>query len=66
MGRDFCSCTVPLAPPLYSPEYLATFEQAHPGLTVVEVPDVNHYTIVMNTRGADAVADAISHPKEPA
>jgi lipase len=27
--------------------------------TVREVPDVNHYTVVMGARGADAVADAI-------
>jgi pimeloyl-ACP methyl ester carboxylesterase len=53
-------------PPLYSPEYLSEFRQALPNLRVVEVPDVNHYTIVMNARGADAVAAAISHPKEPA
>ncbi|HEX4442186.1 MAG TPA: alpha/beta hydrolase [Galbitalea sp.] len=52
--------------PLYAPEYLAAFERDHANLAVVDVADVNHYSIVMNPRGADAVAAAIQHPKETA
>jgi len=51
--------------PLYDDDYLATFASAHPNLMVAEVPNVNHYTIVMNPRGAGAVAAAISQPREP-
>ena len=46
--------------PLYESDYLARFSAAHPNLRIVEVPDVNHYTIVMNPTGAGTVADAIS------
>jgi lipase len=49
---------------LYDAGYLADFARRHPNVTVVEVPDVNHYTILLNQRGADAVADAIQPVKE--
>jgi lipase len=45
--------------PLYESGYLGDFSAAHPNLDIVEVPDVNHYTIVMKPAGAGAVADAI-------
>jgi lipase len=46
-------------PPLYAPDYIEGFATGHPNLTVVHVSDVNHYTIVMNSKGADAIAAAI-------
>lgn len=52
------------AEPLYAESHIVAFAAAHPRLTVVEVPDVNHYTIVMNPRGAGAVAAAIGRPRE--
>ncbi|HMH58412.1 MAG TPA: alpha/beta hydrolase, partial [Galbitalea sp.] len=51
---------------LYEASYLADFARTHANLGVVEVPDVNHYSILMNQRGADAVADAVQSAKEPA
>ena len=51
---------------LYDADYLAEFARTHPNLGVVEVPDVNHYTILLNQRGAGAVAGAIQSAKEPA
>jgi pimeloyl-ACP methyl ester carboxylesterase len=51
--------------PLYAADYLSGFAAVHPLLSVVEVDDVNHYTIVMNDRGAGAVAAAIDRQKEP-
>ena len=53
-------------PALYAPDYIAAFARAHANLTVLEVPDVNHYSILMNQRGADAVVAAIQPAKEPA
>jgi lipase len=53
-------------PALYDADYLADFAREHPNLTVVEVPDVNHYTILLNRKGAGAVADVIQPSKEPA
>ncbi|MCU6482178.1 alpha/beta hydrolase [Arthrobacter sp. A2-55] len=47
------------ADPLYSAEALAAWRARLPGLAVSEVPDVNHYTIVMGGRGAAAVAAAV-------
>lgn len=43
-------------PGLYPPAVLARWRAALPQLTVHEVADVNHYTIVMGERGAAAVA----------
>jgi lipase len=45
--------------PLYSAATLSEWEAKLPGLSVSEVPDVNHYTIVMAERGAAAVAAAV-------
>ncbi|WP_091707262.1 alpha/beta fold hydrolase [Microbacterium sp. cf046] len=51
-------------PPLYAEERLPGLLAAHPGLGHVPVADVNHYTIVLSARGADAVA-AVVH-EQPA
>lgn len=44
---------------LYGPGYLDAWAQNLPALTVREIPDVNHYTIVMGAAGAAAVADTV-------
>lgn len=44
---------------LYAPGRLDGFTELVPQLRVVEVPDVNHYTIVMTEPGAAQVADAV-------
>lgn len=44
------------APPLYSDDQIADFADAHEAVQVHRVPDVNHYTILLSERGADAVA----------
>jgi pimeloyl-ACP methyl ester carboxylesterase len=46
-------------PALYASERIPALVQAHPGLQHVAVPDVNHYTIAMSERGADAVATVV-------
>jgi pimeloyl-ACP methyl ester carboxylesterase len=46
-------------PALYSADRLPALIAAHPGLRHRAVPDVNHYTIVLSDRGADAVADVL-------
>ncbi|MBX3194434.1 MAG: alpha/beta fold hydrolase [Microbacteriaceae bacterium] len=46
--------------PLYPPGALESFRGTVPQMRVVEVPDVNHYTIVFTRAGADAVAAAIT------
>jgi lipase len=51
---------------LYDAQYLADFARTRANLAVIEVPDVNHYSILLNQRGADAVADAVQSAKEPA
>ncbi|MEP7192524.1 MAG: alpha/beta hydrolase [Actinomycetota bacterium] len=43
-------------PGLYSPGELVRWKTELPAVTVLEVPDVNHYTIVLGTAGAEAVA----------
>ncbi|WEK61085.1 MAG: alpha/beta hydrolase [Candidatus Microbacterium colombiense] len=51
------------AEPLYAPGALAGFRDLVPGLEIIEVDDVNHYTILFADRGAASVAAAaISHP----
>lgn len=45
-------------PGLYPREQLEEWTEAH-DLTWSEVPDVNHYTIVLGASGADAVASAV-------
>jgi hypothetical protein len=47
-------------PGLYSPAALARWQSVVPGLSIEEIPDVNHYTIVMGERGAAAVAAALT------
>ena len=42
--------------PLYSATAIDRIRSAHPELTIHEVPDVNHYTIVMTEPGASVVA----------
>jgi lipase len=45
------------APGLYPPAQIAEWKAKLPDLTITEVPDLNHYMIVMGERGAQAVAD---------
>ena len=45
---------------LYPSDYVEQFAEKHPNLHVEDVPDVNHYTIIMKQDGADAVAAAVS------
>jgi hypothetical protein len=45
--------------PLYSDSVLASWTEQMPGLSIVEVPDVNHYTILIGEPGARAVAAEI-------
>ncbi len=44
---------------LYAPGYLDAWAAKLPTLRVREIPDVNHYTIVMGEAGAGAVADSV-------
>ncbi len=44
---------------LYAPGYLEDWAAKLPTLRVREVPDVNHYTIVMGAAGAGAVAESV-------
>jgi pimeloyl-ACP methyl ester carboxylesterase len=46
--------------PLYPPSAVERIRSAHPRLTLHEVPDVNHYTIVMTDRGAQTVAAEVT------
>ena len=48
---------------IYASDYVGEWALSHPSLRVIEVPDVNHYTIVMKNTGAEAVARAITHSK---
>jgi lipase len=43
-------------PGLYSPSEVERWRAVLPAVTIREVPDVNHYTIVMGAAGASAVA----------
>jgi lipase len=43
-------------PGLYSPSEVERWRAELPAVTIREVPDVNHYTIVMGAAGASAVA----------
>lgn len=58
--------------PLIAPDLAAAWAEASPELRrVLEVPDVNHYSLVMGARGAGTVAQAIvralqSPPSDPA
>lgn len=51
-------------PPLYPEAAREHWLTQHPGLDLAEVPDVNHYTIVMNERGMSAVAPAVAQALE--
>jgi pimeloyl-ACP methyl ester carboxylesterase len=44
---------------LYAPGYLDAWAEKLPALEVREIPDVNHYTIIMGAAGAAAVADTV-------
>lgn len=44
---------------LYAPGYLESWAEKLPALKVREVPDVNHYTIIMGEAGAAAVAQRV-------
>jgi lipase len=46
-------------PGLYPPDALARWQQRVPELTILEVENVNHYTIAMGERGAATVAGVI-------
>jgi pimeloyl-ACP methyl ester carboxylesterase len=47
-------------PGLYSPKEISEWREQLPSLRVHEVADVNHYTIIMTTRGAEAVGRVIT------
>lgn len=47
-------------PPLYPQASREVWASRYPDLPVDEVPDVNHYTIVLSARGARAVADVVT------
>ena len=44
---------------LYEPAWLASWAERLPHLSTLEVPDVNHYTIIMSEPGVAAVARAV-------
>jgi lipase len=44
---------------LYAPGYLDAWAEKLPALAIREIPDVNHYTIVMGHAGAAAVAGTV-------
>jgi lipase len=46
---------------LYPPAAVAEWAARIPALVVHEVPGVNHYTIVLSTEGAAAIADVVGH-----
>ncbi|MGH9067281.1 MAG: alpha/beta fold hydrolase [Acidimicrobiales bacterium] len=46
-------------PPLYPDGALSSARAGIPQLEVVDVPDVNHYTILLSTPGAEAVAGVV-------
>lgn len=47
------------APPLYADEQLDAFAAEHDAVSVVRVPDVNHYTVMLTDRGVEAVAAVV-------
>ena len=46
-------------PGLYSPSEVERWRAELPAVTIREVPDVNHYTIVLGATGASAIADQL-------
>jgi hypothetical protein len=64
-GRSLSLLTAPRgllneAPGLYSPSEIERWRAELPAMRVREVPDVNHYTIVMGDVGASAVAHEVA------
>ncbi len=47
-------------PALYAADRIPALLSAYPRLEHVAVPDVNHYTIALSARGADAVAAVVN------
>lgn len=47
-------------PGLYAPQYVNRWRQRLPGLAVTDIPETNHYTIVMDDPGAAAVAAVLA------
>ena len=45
--------------PLYNPAAVERYQRAYPQLTIREITDVNHYTILMAEAGAAAVATSV-------
>lgn len=52
--------------PLYDAGHVERWAAQLPSLRTAEVPGVNHYTIIMGTAGAGAVAQHVSHQLEGA
>lgn len=52
-------------PGLYAPEYIDAWRKRLPQLRVTDVPGTNHYTIVMDEPGAEAVAQALRSSFSP-
>ena len=46
-------------PGIYSPSEVERWRAELPAVTIREVPDVNHYTIVLGAKGASAIADQL-------
>ena len=46
-------------PGLYPPEWIMAWQERLPALDVREVPDVNHYTIVLGDAGVAAIAETV-------
>jgi hypothetical protein len=46
-------------PGLYPQPAVDEYAERWPDLDIRPVPDVNHYTIVLSRRGADAIAQAV-------
>jgi pimeloyl-ACP methyl ester carboxylesterase len=46
-------------PGLWPPAWIEQWQQRLPAIDVREVPDVNHYTIVLSEKGAAAIGDAV-------
>ncbi len=62
--REFTMLTAPRGlldetPGLYSPAAIERWKRELPLATITEVPDTNHYSIVMSPRGAEVIATRI-------
>lgn len=63
-GRPVVLVTVPRGlrdetPGLYAPDHLDRMLERYPSVRHVELPDLNHYTIVMGARGAAALGGVL-------